>query len=426
MSVFDPNPAVSPNTGQNGKATTTQTPAKVQNVSKSSEAGTLMTGTSCTQVSPNPCALTIQWDPVVTDTANPTQPIAVDQYRVTWDQLNAQGNFVNIGTATVNDVLPVNSTKYTIPNLDPTTSYRIKVEALICNVGAASDYMNWPCVGGFQGGTIAVQAATGYGGGVGVNNSAANPEIIQSPGTLTVVTGNNVTAVNATVTQGATVTSAGVTGSGRNFSVALPTITDSANATDAARVHVTVTDTNGCKESTDYYVMDEPAPSCALKGVDQDSTVLAYDKGQGKPNPTSTITLKNTSGNALILTRMTIKWAPNVAKNNTTGSLDSVQFCTSVGCSTTATQSVSQSCANTNATSTAVVTVPSSPSGVNTIAANQTNYTIIVNWNGNMNQSQPITGICLTYTTPFGDSLRCQISPNSSNTCTLGTTSSCP
>ncbi|HEY4641319.1 MAG TPA: prepilin-type N-terminal cleavage/methylation domain-containing protein [Thermoanaerobaculia bacterium] len=435
MSVFMPNPsATAPNNlALLGNANTTQTPAKVANVSRYSESGTQMSGSLCTAVSGNSCNVTVQWDPVTKDsTGVATATIPVDQYQIVWEQYNAlTTTWVAVSQNTLYDVLPSNVTRYTLPGLDPTNLYRISVKAISCNTGAASDYLYWPCPGGFGGGSVSVQASQSYGGGVGAANTAANPEIIQSPSTLTVITGNNVGAIAATLTQGGSVATATVSGSGTTWSVAIPAITADASAANGARVHITITDSNGCKESVDYYVMDEPPPSCSLKGVDSDSTVLAYDKGQGKPNPTSTITLKNTSGtDAFTLTQITIKWNPSAGKNSTP-SLDSVKFCTDAACTgsvakPSATQTVSQSCAITNTTSTAVITIPTTPTNVNKLTAGQTDYTIAVNWNSAMNQGQPITGICVSYVSKFGDVLRCTISPNSSNTCTLGTTSSCP
>lgn len=444
MSVFTPNPSASPaQPALLGKATTTQTPAKVANVSRYSETGAVMNGTACAKQANNLCDVTIQWDPVTTDTATPTPgTLPIDSYTIKWETQNGNsGNWSQPvpSPSTVSGFLPGNVTKYTIPQLDPTNSYRISVQAVSCpsQTAAFSDYLNWPCPAGFQGGTISVGAATSYGGGTGASNSAANPEIIQSPATLNIVTSNNVAAVSATVFQGNTLNAATMSGSGKNWSAAIGSITASASAANAARVHVTVTDSAGCKESVDYYVMDEPAPSCQLVGSDTDVNVLAYQNGQGKPVPTSTITLKNkiqdtdcgAAGSKCAqytLNKITIAWNPSLAKNNTTGSLDSVQFCTTAACTTTSTTSVSQSCARTNTTSTAVLDFPTSPAGINTLTSGQTTYTMTVNWNSSMNQGQPITGICVTYTTLFGDQLRCTIFPNATNACTLGTASSCP
>ena len=430
VSLLNPNPNATP-TPQNGllgKATTNQTPAKVANVSRYSETASVMNGSLCAKQSGNLCTVTIQWDPVTTDTSNPAVKIPIDGYTVRWEKYDAIRLTWSDETGsptTVYDFLPGNSTRYTIPSLDPNNLYRMSVNAVSCNTGAVSDYLYWPCPGGFGGGSLSVRAASGFGGGVGAANTAANPEIIQSPGSLTVTTGNAVGAVAATVTQGNTVTTATVSNSSAtSWTVALPTITESANAANAARVHITITDLAGCKESVDYYVMDEPPPLCTLKGFDADSTILAYDKGQGKPNPTSTITLKNSGTDDVTLTKITIKWNPSTGKNSTPA-LNSVQFCTTSNCTTssTVTTNLPQSCAITNTTSTEVVDFPT---GFTSLTAGKTDYTIVVNWNSAMNQGQPITGICVAYTSKFGDSLRCQIDPTSSNTCTLGTSSSCP
>ena len=42
-----------------------------------------------------------------------------------------------------------------------------------------------------------------------------------------------------------------------------------------------------------------------------------------------------------------------------------------------------------------------------------------------MNQGQPITGICITYKTIFGDSISCTIAPNGLTACSLAGTSAC-
>jgi prepilin-type N-terminal cleavage/methylation domain-containing protein len=243
MSAFYPasNPATK------GRTDTTAVPAAPTGLGIGSQ--------NCTG---NVCDVTVTWSPVTKDTNN--NPMFIDGY--TAKLYNSDGSYSGKSVTSSNG-----ATSALFNNLNQMNFYSITITANDCLNSAESAPLYWPC--DWSGGTISVTAPVNYGG----DGTPGNPFIIQSPTSLSVTTANAILKVDGAVFEGNTQIGGTITDTGPKsaFTIPLPKTDDGV----IAKVHLTLTSTTGtCALNGDYFVLDEPAPTCAIKDKQSDSTVV--------------------------------------------------------------------------------------------------------------------------------------------------------
>jgi len=379
-SGYYPAPAAN---GVMGRAVTTQTPAAPTGLNQNGQ-------NPPTIPCPSVCDTTFRWLVVNTDTASPAQPLNVGQYNVyVTDEL---GNPHNDGTNT--SPFTSGATSYQVKNMDASHQYTIQVTAVACGKESAkSAAIQWPCV--WSGGTLGVAPQASYGGD-GLTKDT--PWIINGQTNLIVTSTMADQSIDYTVANNVTgqiIYSGTVNGPGTSFNVPIPDLNGS---NIPMRVRMTVYQAGGtCSKQISRYVMDEPAPSCAL--LDEQTAVNQTPVSHVATFSGSdvTVTLKNNSSDLLKIKKVIVKWDPNYANGNP--ELSSIIYPTAAGTAT-----LNTSCG----TSTIVGDIGSNAKD---LAANSS-YNITLNFNKNGVSAAMLFSVCIEYQTPFGDIKTCQIFPN--------------
>lgn len=371
-----------------GQGTSTQIPAAPTGLAQNS-----ISPPGCTTI----CDVTFRWLAVTQDTGG--NPMNIGRYKL-YVSDSATGNPLTIPPNSFNSPTTTTTLSYQVQNLDSSSQYTLQVSALDCNEGAKSASITWPCA--WNGGTITVTPNPSYGTGDGL--TAGNPWSIEGGTTLQVVTSVSNASVDYTVTNNATgvvISSGTVAGPGTTFNVPIPDLNDS-NA--LARVRLVVNNAAGtCSKIVNRYVIDEPAPNCAL--LDEQTAVNQTPTSHVVTFSTSaaSVTLKNTSTDVLQPLKVIVNWDPNYTNGNP--KLSSIVYPSGASTATF-----------TSGCGTSVVVADIS-SNAKTISSLQSNYGITINFSKNGVDASTISSICIQYRTPFGDIKTCQIYPNA-NPCT--------
>ena len=370
------------------------------------------------------CTANLTWSPVSRD-AGLTNTIFINRYKLYVERKRNNGNgttsWISDTTVAPNGYIDIyNATTYAVTNLDDAEQYRMRLTAMDCVESAYSDYLYYPC--NFGDNTITVSTAGNYGG----DGSEASPWVIESPSTMTISTTAAISKLQVMVFEG--FNQVGATQEFTSFvnnstTINLPELTEGTTA------QVRLIATSGlCTVFMDKYVRDELPPSCTLASFDSDPTILTYFATKRTKTNVSIFLLKNSGTDPITIKKIAVKWNPSVvrATGQTVPTLNSAEFCSTDNpnstCTASATATLTQACATTKTAATNNITVDSA---VAALAAGTTRR-IEFNWNApTTNSVQPITGICVTYTTKFGDQLTCTVHPNASSTCTVGTSTSC-
>jgi prepilin-type N-terminal cleavage/methylation domain-containing protein len=336
----------------------------------------------CAGASSN-CTLTFSWNSVTKNTAAET--IAVDEYTLR----GYKHDGTKFGTSPAM-TKPVNggvlTTTYSVGAADLWKFTLVASAPAPCLVSDESAPTIFPCL--WTSGTVSLQLASGS--AFGGSGTSGDPYIVEGP---SVVAGSTLPVASMriqvfdTVTGEEIGTGTTVTGPVQTATVALPQTVDG----HTSRVLLTATDTNGCTKIADMYVLDQPAPSCAIKDVVLSPVTIGKDF--------VTMKLENISNDKLTLKKVIMRY-DHLTKPSAKA-LNSVVFNGT---------SVSNVCS----TSTTVTTAPANQ----IIDANSSNYTIQFNFTiGNLQGNNPIASLCLVYQTPQGDLLQCRVIPNAA-TCT--------
>jgi len=380
-------PAIGGN-GILGKAISNQTPAAPTGLNQSAQ-------NPSTQPCPAVCDVTFRWLPVTSDTASPANPMNVGQYQLTVkDETGAQ--FLDTNTGNTSPFTVTGATSFQVHNMDASHTYTIWVNALSCGVASAlSAPITWPCV--WAGGTISVGAAASYGGD---GLSAGTAWTINGQTNLVLTSTASDQSVDYTVTNTQTsqvIFTNTVTGPGTSFLIPIPDLNGS---NIPMRVRMTVYQAGGgCSKQVSRWVIDEPAPPCALldeqTAVNQSpATHVATFSGSDV-----TVTLKNNSSDLLKIKKVIVKWDTNYANGNATETLSNIIYPTASG-----TVTLPLGCSK-------PTLIADISSNAKDLAANSS-YTFTLDFNKNGVSAAMLFSVCIEYQTPFGDIKTCQIFPN--------------
>jgi len=347
---------------------------------------------SCAGASNN-CTLNFVWNAVTKNASD--QTIAISNYRLFGYLWNAGLNAYDVAPA-INQPIANGVLTYSQFVNGSTDKYKFQVRAEDCTDGALSNAIEFPC--DFSGVLDAVIVAAGSYGGSG---TLADPYIVEGASiratATTAVSEMSVALfyVDTGAQEGATVTR---TGTLTDETFALQQTQDG----EKVKVLIGAVDANGCTASKEVYIIDQPAPACSLDTLGDNSGLVSVPK----PGSLVTVGVKNEDlTNALKVEQISVGFTVT----NQMKGLVSVSFDGS---------SVTVNCAPSNGDKTVNVT-PTTPMNV---PANTTKN-IVFNMNqGNLNGTNPITSLCISYRASTGDLVNCQII-GGSGTCAIPGTS---
>lgn len=343
------------------------------------------------------CDLTFSWTPVSKKDGQPAGPnIYVENYTITVQE-KILGVWVPSVTVPTTHNFANGVTTGTITGVPQSSEFAFYLSATDCNKGPDSTAVFFPCT--FGGGTVTITAPVSYGG----TGTSGDPWVTDAGATVRVQTTNPVAKVEARVSQGGSQvgTPFSQTGTLTDVSIPLPDVADGVLAT----VSIVVTDTSGsaCTLLYERFVIDQPAPACALDNDQANSSIMTWSVASDE---IVNLILKNDSADPIKILDVIVRWTPGNA-NNQAEDLETGSF-------TTGTTTVNCNKGTTIVSAPANTFVAGNTSAGVTLTFDRARFNKAINTN-------PVSSICIRYQASTGDILFCQIAPGP-GTCVLPAT----